>query len=75
MEQSVRQRRFGSVARLTVDDAMPARIREILIENLEVDRRDVYTVDGPLGLERSDGPAQRRPPGSERPALAPDHPA
>jgi polyphosphate kinase len=50
MEQSVRQRRFGSVMRLTVNDAMPTRIRETLIENLEMDRRDVYTLDGPLGI-------------------------
>jgi polyphosphate kinase len=50
IEQSVRQRRFGSVTRLTVNDAMPTRIRDILVENLEMDRRDVYTVSGPLGL-------------------------
>jgi polyphosphate kinase len=50
IEQSVRQRRFGSVTRLTVNDAMPLRIRDILVENLEMDRRDVYTVTGPLGL-------------------------
>ena len=35
MEQSVRQRRFGSVVRVTVNDAMPTHIRDILIENLE----------------------------------------
>jgi polyphosphate kinase len=50
MEQSVRQRRFGSVVRVTVNDAMPTYIREILIENLELDRNDIYTFDGPLGL-------------------------
>jgi polyphosphate kinase len=50
MEQSVRQRRFGSVVRVTVNDAMPTYIREILIENLELDRKDIYTFDGPLGL-------------------------
>lgn len=50
IEQVVRQRRFGSVTRLTVNDAMPTRIREILVENLEMDHRDVYTVEGPLGL-------------------------
>jgi polyphosphate kinase len=50
MEQSVRQRRFGSVVRVTVNDAMPTYIRDILIENLELDRKDIYTFDGPLGL-------------------------
>jgi len=50
MEQTVRQRRFGSVVRLTVTDAMPSHIREILLENLELDRNDVYTMNGPLAL-------------------------
>ena len=50
MEMSVRQRRFGSVVRLTVNDAMPTHIRDILIENLDLDRNDIYTLDGPLGL-------------------------
>lgn len=50
MEISVRQRRFGSVVRVTVNDAMPTHIRDILIENLELDRNDIYTFDGPLGL-------------------------
>ncbi len=50
MEQSVRQRRFGSVVRVSINEAMPADLRAILIENLEVDRNDVYTVNGPLGL-------------------------
>jgi polyphosphate kinase len=50
MEQSVRQRRFGSVVRVTVNNSMPTRIRDILVENLEIDRRDIYSLDGPLGL-------------------------
>ncbi len=50
MEQSVRQRRFGSVVRVTVNDSMPGRIRDILMENLEIDRNEIYSLDGPLGL-------------------------
>ena len=50
IEQSVRQRRFGSVMRLSLDNAMPTRIRDILEENLEMDHRDIYTLSGPLGL-------------------------
>ncbi len=50
MEQSVRQRKFGNVVRVTVDDSMPARMREILIVNLEIERQDLYTVPRPLGL-------------------------
>jgi polyphosphate kinase len=50
MEESVRQRRFGSVVRVTLNDDMPAHVREILITNLEMERNDVYTLSGPLGL-------------------------
>ena len=50
IEQGVRQRRFGSVVRVTVNKEMPAHIRNILIENLLLDPNDLYTIDGPLGL-------------------------
>jgi polyphosphate kinase len=50
MEQSVRRRRFGSVVQLSLNKATPVDIRDILLENLEVERRDIYTIDGPLGL-------------------------
>ena len=50
IEQGVRRRRFGSVVRVTVNNEMPSHIREILIENLEMDRNDIYTLEGPLGI-------------------------
>jgi polyphosphate kinase len=50
IEKGVRQRRFGRVVRLTVDTQMPAAIRDILTENLELDARDVYTMEPPLGM-------------------------
>ncbi len=50
MEESVRQRRFGTVVKVTVNTAMPAHMRQILIENLEMDYHDLYATDGPLGL-------------------------
>jgi polyphosphate kinase len=50
IEQGVRQRRFGSVVRVTVNKEMPLHIRDLLIENLEMDRNDMYTMDGPLGI-------------------------
>ena len=49
MEQGVRQRRYGSVLRLTFLPDMPPRMREILIKNLEADERDCYEMIGPLG--------------------------
>lgn len=50
IEQGVRQRRFGSVVRVTVNPEMPDHIRNILIENLEMEPNDMYTLEGPLGL-------------------------
>jgi len=50
IERFVRRRRFGSVIRVTVDEAMPERIRDILAENLDLSEEDIYTVKSPLGL-------------------------
>jgi polyphosphate kinase len=50
IEQGVRKRRFGKVVRLEVDDAMPGRIRQLLMKNLEITDEDLYTVHGPLGM-------------------------
>jgi polyphosphate kinase len=49
IEQTVRQRRFGSVVMITINESMSTRIRDILMENLEVDRNSIYTIDGPMG--------------------------
>ena len=50
IEESIRLRRFGSVVRVGVQETMPARIKNILIENLEVTKEDVYPIKQPLGL-------------------------
>ena len=52
MEQTVRQRRFGSVVRLAISDSMSPRIRNILAKNLDIEGNDIYPLPGPLG--RSD---------------------
>jgi polyphosphate kinase len=49
IEKGVRQRRFGSVVRVSVNKEMPDHIRDILIENLQMEPNDVYTLGGPLG--------------------------
>jgi polyphosphate kinase len=49
IEQTVRQRRFGSVVLITINESMSVRIQEILMENLEIDRNEIYTFDGPMG--------------------------
>ncbi len=52
IEEAVWQRRFRAVVRLQVSRDIPEHILETLIANLELDRRDVYPVDGPLDLSR-----------------------
>ncbi len=50
IEESIRQRRFGPVVRVGIEKSMPARIKRILAENLEVNPDDVYELTPPLGL-------------------------
>lgn len=50
IEAGLRRRRFGSVVRLTIDDAMPEHIRDLLSRNLRLDPKDVFAVDGTLNL-------------------------
>jgi polyphosphate kinase len=52
IEEAVWQRRFRAVVRLQISRDIPEHILEILIKNLELDRRDVYPVDGPIDLGR-----------------------
>jgi polyphosphate kinase len=51
VEHGVRERRFGAVVRLMITPSMPAAIRDLLVENLELDPHDVVTVEAPLALE------------------------
>jgi polyphosphate kinase len=50
IEQSLRDRRFGSVVDLAVNPSMPQRIRDLLLENLELAPEDLTVIDGPLGM-------------------------
>lgn len=51
IEDSLRERRFGSVVRLTVNRSISEGMLKRLIDELEVDmNRDVYLMDGMLGL-------------------------
>ncbi len=50
IERGIRQRRFGSVVRVTVTKDLPDHIREILSENMDVDPADIYTLAPPLGM-------------------------
>ncbi len=50
--ESLRQRRFGDVVRVKVNQEMPDQLLEILVSNLEADWKDVYRVADPLSFVR-----------------------
>lgn len=50
MEESVRNRRFGKVIRLIVDQNMPIHIQDLLAQNLDMDKRDIYALQSPMNM-------------------------
>lgn len=50
MQSSIRKRRFGSVVRVEINSAMPQKVREILIDNLEINTHDLFILSEPFGL-------------------------
>jgi polyphosphate kinase len=50
IEENIRQRRFGTVVRIAVQDNMPASLRSLLLNNLDLDGDDLYEIRGQLGL-------------------------
>jgi polyphosphate kinase len=50
MEQTIRLRKFGSVAQVSVYDDLPSDIRDLLIDNLTIKSSDVFVQRKPLGL-------------------------
>jgi polyphosphate kinase len=50
IEESVRQRRFGQVVRMSVVESMPEPIRMMLMENFELQADDVFALRAPLGM-------------------------
>jgi polyphosphate kinase len=50
IEQGLRSQRYGKVVRLDITPAMPLSVRKLLMKNLEVTERNVYEIDGALGL-------------------------
>lgn len=50
MEESVRQRRFGAIVQLAVNEDISENALNVLTSNLRVDKTDVIKVKGALGL-------------------------
>jgi polyphosphate kinase len=50
MERELSRRRFGSPVRLEVEHTMDQRVLDLLVEELEVDEREVFSLPWPLDL-------------------------
>ncbi len=50
IEQGLRSSRYGKVVRLDISSEMPLSVRKLLIKNLGIAERNVYEIDGTLGL-------------------------
>lgn len=50
MEESVRQRRFGAIVQLAVNNDISEAALNLLTSNLNLDRNDVFKFEGGLGL-------------------------
>lgn len=50
MQQNIRKRKFGSVVQVAVHPSMPEEMRDLLVDNLEITRNDIYSLPHPLGL-------------------------
>ncbi|MCK6479649.1 MAG: polyphosphate kinase 1 [Planctomycetaceae bacterium] len=48
IERQLRQREWGIAVRLEVEHGMPEAVQKVVIEAVDVDPLDVYTVQGPL---------------------------
>ncbi len=50
MVDELRQRRFGSAVRLEIGADLPAAVREVLLDELELTPEDVFVATAPLGM-------------------------
>lgn len=50
ISQGLRQRRYGNVVKMDVNPGIPDYIKQVLMENLEIEERKVYEIPGILGL-------------------------
>jgi len=73
IQESLRQRHFGTAVRLEVSGKMPDRIRGMLAHNLELALDQIQAVPGPLGmadlieLTQLDRPDLKDPPAAHKP--------
>ena len=51
IEDVLRQRRFATVVRVEVAESMPAEVRSLLVDQLEISERELVELPEPLGLD------------------------
>lgn len=50
IEDELRERRFAEIVRLEIDRKMPADVKLYLMNNLKIKKKDLFEMDGPIGL-------------------------
>jgi len=50
IEDELRERRFAEIVRLEIDQNMPDDMKQYLVENLNIKKKDLIEMDGPIGL-------------------------
>jgi len=50
ISDEVRGRKFANIVRLEIESKTPLRVKELLIEKMEISWQDVFEVDGAVGL-------------------------
>jgi polyphosphate kinase len=50
IEDELRERRFAEIVRLEIDKEMPQDIKQYLMDNLKVKKKDLIEMTGPIGL-------------------------
>jgi polyphosphate kinase len=75
IEAGVRQRRFGRVVRLDVQKNMPSFLLDLLKGYLNIERSDIYMVNGPLNMAQLFELADVDMPALKFPPFVPQRPA
>jgi polyphosphate kinase len=50
LEEELQKKRFSPAVRLEIEPGMPSHLLDLLLSELEIERQDVHTLPGPLGL-------------------------
>jgi polyphosphate kinase len=71
LETQLQRRRFGSAVRLEVEESIDPHVLELLVSELDVSRREVFHLPGPLDLTGLHGIADLDRPELKYPAFVP----